>query len=179
MSISERVRIKGVWEAVALLLLCICCPDLHAQRTMDGQQSISLYVISESADSLSRSVSVSYGSYLKTSMWEAGLSRQSSHGLCAWGCWRYRIVSTRNRTLSIYAGAGAAAGWSPADGQTDEQEETQNTGTYGYGIFASAQAELFLAGRVALIFTGTVPAGFNTPLQDIRPLASAGLRINL
>lgn len=188
--------IKPVLSGVTALILCAassCWMEVWAQRTMRGEYFLSAQALSGTVPPSVTGAEVSFGQYLLSSYWKAGVTASSFSGytlsrpeagyahLAAYGDWMERIAATRNRMLNIYAGGGVFLGYeaytpqtAPVVSETGEQKE----GAFLYGVHAGLEAEFFVMKRLALVISGKVPVNFTSPHGWLHGSAGAGLRYN-
>lgn len=168
--------------------LCLMPTVASAQRTTSGQGMLSF------EGQWPHGVSISYGQYLPSSMWEAGAYTQyrttpvnsdcmmEYMPAAVFGNWMYRLVGTRSRMFNLYAGAGAFLGWEffdPWKTLPDFLSEEIGSGVFIYGINAKLQAEIFFTRRTAFLISGSAPMNFTSPCSWIQPTAAFGIRIDL
>ena len=109
---------KYIW-IISLALLFFSLLPASAQRTISGQPSLGL---SARYNGSSVGAEAFYSQYTLSGFWEAGLSGDKymarlsiGHNLdymdiAAKGGYSFRLVGTRSRSLSLYAGGGAFIG---------------------------------------------------------------------
>lgn len=162
-----------------------------AQRTMSGQfmaEGLGLWCGTGAGGQ------VSFGQYLQSSMWRSQIcmrnystslstgDRMAYTDMVAQGRWDYRIISTRSRMLSLYAGAGLFLGYEAYDisGRLPDNVDTGlGQGSFLYGITAGLSTEVFFVRRVALVIGADIPINFSSPVEKFHWEVSAGIRINL
>lgn len=190
------LRSKTAKAGVTALLLCAAqafTMEVHAQRTMRGEDMIEARAVGGAADRFLSGGEISYGQYLLKSYWKAGISgiqypvksdgfsQDSSVHIVAQGQWMYRLAGTRNRQLNLYGGGGVFLGCEAMGRWADlfsEEFEEDNRYSFLYGIRADLEAEFFLTRRTALVLGGSVPVNFSSGNGNIRWNAGAGVRIN-
>ena len=175
----------------SVLLLALASQPAGAQRTMKGQ-----YFAEASAlwAGYRPGGQAMFGEYLQNSFWAAGISVRSFSkklstsdlmpylDICAEGEWRYRLLSTRSRMLSLYGGGGVMLGYEAYDpwGRLPETIDTGlGKGTFMYGISAGLQAEFFFTRSMALHVGARVPINFSSDVDWFHWELEAGLRLNL
>lgn len=190
--VSKKTAI--VAGVTALLLCAVSEEEALAQRTMRGESLVTASYQHLFQDAGVHGAEVSYGQYLSGSYWKAGV-RGSDYmytpetsqpfryqHLAAYGEWMYRLAATRGRTLNLYGGGGAFMGvetvdiWSPKRERAREGFEEE---AFLYGVSISAEAELFLSRRLALVLSGTLPLNFSSQFGWFHCQVGAGLRVNL
>lgn len=180
---------KRLSKKVFCVCLCLVSISAFAQRTTGGQGMISI------EGGYPHAACFSFGSYLPSSMWEAGAALQWRKAILdngdsqpylpsyAFGNWMYRLAGTRSRAFNIYAGAGVFLGWEFLSGvktlPVSETGDDSASGTFLYGINAKVQAEIFLAKSFAVILSGNAPVNFSSKYNWIQPCGCFGFRINL
>lgn len=175
-------------KLIVLFILCASPLMARAQRTTSGGGMIGLEGFYPLGAGLS------YGQYLPSSFWEAGVNallrdcalndgqNMQYMPLCAFGNWLYRIAGTRSRSINLYAGAGAFLGWEfcdPCRTLPDFISDTNPDGTFLYGISAKIQLQAFLSRSFSVLLSGVAPINFTSPYNRIQPCASLGLRLDL
>lgn len=191
-------RKKGLKSIASLALLCfvaLCRPHAaDAQRTMKDQDLICVKGYSALTGIRDAGGELCWGRYLLSAYWrvtaEGGVFHRdikTSHRLktCSVtldGAYMHRLVSTRSRSVSLYAGGGAFIGYEFYD-PTKHLPEFIDTklpsGTFLYGIFPEVEGEFFFCRKVAFVVYAKIPVNFSSPLGKVRFRAGAGLRINL
>lgn len=181
-------KLKLVNRLIWFVLLCAMPISARAQRTTCGGGMVSLEGFYPLGAGLS------YGQYLPSSFWEAGLSalwrnydinseyKMQYMPLCVYGNWLYRIAATRSRSFNLYAGTGVFLGWEFYDPRKTLPAFISGTisdGTFLYGINAKLQMEIFLSRRFAVLLSGIAPINFSSPCAWIQPCVSFGLRLDL
>jgi len=176
---------------IAFVVILAALPA-HAQRTMVGQSFIDLGV------RYPVGAKVSFGQYLIPAYWMAGveLMRQRSFlrvdgdvsytPLDVWqakaqGDFMYRLVSTRGRTLSLYAGAGLWVGAEKVDPlealPPDVILDLNKDYVFVFGGTPRIEAEIFMGNHVALVIGGQLPLAVFSQIRILSMQATAGLRI--
>lgn len=187
----QKYMKRAFVAASVAVLLSLSCGPVHAQRTMKGQY------LSEASALWGGSVpggQVFFGQYLQNSLWKAGITFRSYSktlstsdllqyaDICAEGEWRYRLLSTRSRMLSLYGGGGVQLGYEMYDPWRtlpDVIDTGLGKGSFMYGISAGVDAELFFTRRLALVAGARVPLNFSSKVDWFHWEISAGLRFNL
>ena len=184
----------AVFGLASLLMLIASGKEARAQRTMKGEDLISVGVHYPFSNPYWMGVDFSYGQYLLGSYWKAGasmteytypLSEDIPMGylhIAAFGDWMYRIVGTRNRLFSLYGGPGLFLGYEMPDAWgliPDSYKEDYSKGYFLYGIRLSLEMEVFLSKRFALTLGGSLPVNFSSPFGKFHYQAGVGLRLNL
>lgn len=177
-----------------LLMLAASGKEARAQRTMRGENLISVGVHYPFSEPYWMGVDFSYGQYLLGSYWKAGVSLteytfplaedvpMGYEHATAYGEWMYRLAGTRNRLLNLYAGPGLFLGYEMADFWgllPDTLTEACPKGSFIYGIRLSVEAEVFLSRRVAVTLGASLPASITSTFGHLHCQAGAGIRLNL
>lgn len=193
MKLSTR---KTTLVGVTALLLCVAPGvEASAQRTMRGENLISIEGSYPFSQPDGWGADISYGRYLLSSYWDAGVSltnyaAEFTDGqslpylhVCARGDWMYRLAGTRNRVFNLYGGAGAFLGYEAVDpkGIVPEQYKEENfvSGRFLYGVQVSLEVEIFFSRRVALVLGARTPMNFSSPYGWFHYQVRGGLRINI
>lgn len=179
-----------------ILIFTLSSLVLSAQRTMKGQFELSAegyYTFS------SGGCDISFGQYLINSYWDCGIStsnrkklvndgyedyRMDFSHLVAYGDFMYRLVGTRNRSVSLYGGGGVFLGYEAYDtfGKLPDtvnlEDVGMDKGSFLYGIHAKLEMEAFIAPRVALLVFGRIPWNFSSPCRKFCYEIGGGLRYN-
>lgn len=188
-----RQGFTKVIVAVATALLW-CGSEASAQRTMSSQELLTAHYTYPFSGRGDFGLDVSFGKYLLASYWNAGIlgnlysqkvnnenSMQYAH-LAAYGEWLYRVIGTRSRSINLYVGGGAFLGYEAYD-PFKKLPSYINTGlgsgAFLYGIHAKAEAEFFIAKKLAVVLSGRFPINFSSPLSNLNVNLMAGLRLNI
>lgn len=186
---------KTTLVGVTVLLLCVV-PNLEAtaQRTMHGESLLSAEVHYPFSKPYWLGADLSYGQYLLTSYWKAGVSAtEYSHQIdektpmgylhvAAYGEWMYRLVGTRSRFFNMYGGGGAFLGYEGVDAfglLPSEVKSDFGSGYFLYGVSVSLELEVFFSRRVALVLGGRLPLNFSSQFGWFHSQVGAGLRVNI
>lgn len=185
---------NAVVIVTAITALLLCGEEASAQRTMSSQELLTAsytYPFSGHGDF---GLDASYGCYLLSSLWNAGIyavtlscsignARQMEYAhFCSYAEWLYRLSATRSRSINLYAGGGAFLGYEAYDpfGRLPSYIDTGlGSGAFLYGVHAKAEAEFFIAKKLAAVLSGWVPVNFSSPLSNLNAGVRAGLRLNL
>lgn len=175
-------------------ILALAAVEASAQRTMEGQYFISAGLSHDFTVPAAFGGSMSYGQYLHNSYWKISAEVQNrgtklttghdfeyTHVFLA-GDWMYRCVSTTDRSLSLYAGAGAFMGYEgydimhkiPANIST-----SLDSGMFLYGIRPSIEMEYFVSRSFALLIGGSLPMHLGSPTGWFKWSVGIGVRYNL
>lgn len=193
-----KITCNLCYHAVSLAIVFACfllsSHYAQAQRTMKGQNMLTVSVGTSILRVQDCGAEISFGQYLLGSYWFAEVGAMShrvatsGHNLMrfmdmlASGGYMHRLVSNRSRSLSLYAGGGAFLGYEIYD-PMDELPESISTGlpsgTFLYGISPRILAEVFITGKMALTASCSVPVNFTSPITKARPDLMLGLRLNL
>ena len=180
--------------ALALLCLYSSVCSAHAQRTMKGQGMITTGASSSITRMQDIGAELGYGQYLLRGYWysAAGVSthkiRTSGSYLMRFidfiggGGYMHRLVSTRSRSISLYAGGGAFLGYEIYDPLKELPSSISTglaAGSFLYGISARAEVEFFITGRFAIAASLSAPVNFSSPVSLFRPAILMSLRYNI
>jgi hypothetical protein len=166
----------------------------HAQRTMSGQNMITLYGFTPFTGSSDLGGELCWGRYQMNSYWKVKADAESSSHRLKTGhtmnactvtlgsSYMHRLACTRSRNVSLYAGGGVFIGYEIYD-PLKKLPKYINTGlpagNFLYGINANIEGEFFILKRLALVVYAELPVNFSSPLSKVRYRAGAGIRINL
>lgn len=199
MMVWRHITGRRAFLLAALLAALSFSVDAHAQRTMNGQ----FFMGAEGRWPLGADIGV--GQYLQWGYWHAGitadrLSRSLSAGqdgdrvsLEFWhpmaeGGLMARIVATRSRSLSLYAGGTGTLGVEfydpfrkvpsgvvvvlPSGGSPVSRK-------FIFGFCPRLEMEWYLGARTAIVIAARAPMAFGSQMRWISADASLGLRINM
>ena len=181
---------KYIW-IISLALLFFSLLPASAQRTISGQPSLGL---SARYNGSSVGAEAFYSQYTLSGFWEAGLSGDKymarlsiGHNLdymdiAAKGGYSFRLVGTRSRSLSLYAGGGAFIGveWlDPTNKIPAYIDLRMSKVQFLYGLYARAMLEVFLGTHVALTFSGSMPVNFSSKINMLHYGGEFGLKTML
>jgi len=177
---------------VALSLLLLTGGNVSAQRTMKGQMFLDL------AGHYPLAGSVNVGQYLMPGYWMAGLEalRMREYllmddivgtvSLDVWqtkakGGYMARLVSTRSRSISLYAGGVAWVGLESVDPFKKLPDTivipSLPKHKFVFGVTPEVEAEFFLGSHFALVVGGRLPLAFLSNIRMVTAQARAGIRI--
>ena len=182
--------------AVTVMINCLFIPvqEANAQRTMKGQSMITLAALSSMLRPLGMGAELGYGQYLLEGFWNvnaegvvqklvtSGESRMKYLDMSVSGGYMHRLIGTRSRNFSIYAGGEAFLGFEIYDPMNELPASIDTglpSGSFLYGITPQVVAEVFLTGKLALVAGCSVPVNFSSPITKVRPNIFMGLRINI
>lgn len=158
---------------------------------MNRQGSVSLEAVRNDSG---HSATLRYGRYDLRGIWLSGLRLADHYRDVTTGdslellqvdvtsSYLYRVLSTRSRILSVYAGGGMYMGYESCDPFAllpKDLDTGLGKGSFAYGIEASVQAELFITRRIALILGASVPIDILSNSGWLHHEYGAGIRINL
>ena len=181
--------------AVLTVALMACAPlSAMAQRTMKGQHAGG----AEATGCIPRlgdlGLCLNYSQYLLNAYWQVAAYTGNNHIMTSNGIpmefidctieggYMHRLVSTRSRSLSLYAGGGAFIGYEFYDPRKDlpaNIETNLPTGTFLYGLSPMIEAEFFIIKRLALTLGGCFHLTFSSPLVILRPELRLGVRFDI
>ena len=191
-------RKEGFWAIKAAIFLSTLMASsqlqAHAQRTMSGQNNISLCAYSPLSNIKDYGGEIHWGQYMLNSHWRIEASgcclrkaTQTGHiletcNITLGGSYMHRLAGTRSRSVSLYAGGGAFIGYEFFD-PSGRLPEYISTGLakhgFLYGIHATTEAEFFVCRNVALVLYASIPINFSSPLGMVRFKTGGGIRINI
>lgn len=199
MKLNEGLKAYGM-KAVLSLMTCILTTSVaHSQRTMNGQDNISVSVNTSFSGEVPIGADLWWGRYLLDANVKAGISYSpfshkisitttsesraiQNHTILLHGEYMHRIVSNRGRHIGLYAGGGIFLGCELYDPQKRfPQYIVTGLGDWGflYGIYPAAELELFVSRQTCIIVRCGLPVNFSSPLSKVRYNAGIGARFNL
>lgn len=200
---------KSISVALTVFLLFFMMSfHASAQRTSDRQFHVTASAGGSVAGALGAAADFSFGQYILSSRWDAGVSygcrngyADPYHTIIVQGTWLRRIYGTSNRAFSMYCGGGLRTGvdfglvpdsdktgsssGSPSvdDGGVswfpDSGKDKDPSASVLYGFHFVYDMEVFVSDRVALIGDFRVPLNFNSLGPICCPEVLIGLRFNL
>lgn len=191
---SVNIRHKAVIVMLIIACLMMCSQSLSAQRTANRQSMVSVSAVSSLLRPQEVGAVVSYGQYLLEGYWTAS-AKGGMHTLVTssdirmrylevtfCGGYMHRLVSTRSRNISLYAGGEAFLGFESYDPMSELPSNIDTglpSGSFLYGIAPQVVAEIFLTGKLALVAGCSSPVNFSSPITMVRPNLILGLRMNI
>ena len=191
---SVNIRHKAVIVMLIIACLMMCSQSLSAQRTANRQSMVSVSAVSSLLRPQEVGAVVSYGQYLLEGYWTAS-AKGGMHTLVIssdirmrylevtfCGGYMHRLVSTRSRNISLYAGGEAFLGFESYDPMSELPSNIDTglpSGSFLYGIAPQVVAEIFLTGKLALVAGCSSPVNFSSPITMVRPNLIVGLRMNI
>ena len=179
---------------VVVACLMMCSQSLSAQRTANRQSMVSMSAVSSLLRPQEVGAEISYGQYLLEGYWTAG-AKGGMHTLVTSsdlrmrfldmtfsGGYMHRLVCTRSRSISLYAGGEAFLGFEIYDPMNELPSNIDTglpSGSFLYGIAPQVVAEFFLTGKLALVAGCSSPVNFSSPITMVRPNLILGLRMNI
>ena len=191
---SRKYGFRAATVAILMFTAATLGKPAYGQRTMNGQDMVTLYGFTPFTGSPDLGGELCWGRYRLNSYWKVKADLESSshslrtgHTMIAYdttigGSYLHRLACTRSRNLSLYAGGGAFIGYEFYDpkGRLPEYIDTGlPVGNFLYGVNAVTEAEFFFIRTVALVVYAELPVNFSSPLSKVRYRAGAGIRINL
>lgn len=176
------------------VLLLATASSAAAQRTMKGQHAVGAEVSADVPNLGDLGLCLNYSQYLLNSYWQVYASAGDNHiqtdrgplmeyvDCFIGGDFMYRLIATRSRSVSLYAGGGAFIGYEFYDPRKDLPANINTnlpTGSFLYGISPRIEAEFFFTRRLALILGGCFPVSFSSPLVKLRPNMRMGVRVDI
>lgn len=191
---SVNIRHKAVIVMLIIACLMMCSQSLSAQRTANRQSMVSVSAVSSLLRPQEVGAVVSYGQYLLEGYWTAS-AKGGMHTLVTssdirmrylevtfCGGYMHRLVCTRSRNISLYAGGEAFLGFESYDPMSELPSNIDTglpSGSFLYGIAPQVVAEIFLTGKLALVAGCSSPVNFSSPITMVRPNLMLGLRMNI
>ena len=191
---SVNIRHKAVIVMLIIACLMMCSQSLSAQRTANRQSMVSVSAVSSLLRPQVVGAEVSYGQYLLEGYWTAS-AKGGMHTLVTssdirmrylevtfCGGYMHRLVCTRSRNISLYAGGEAFLGFESYDPMSELPSNIDTglpSGSFLYGIAPQVVAEIFLTGKLALVAGCSSPVNFSSPITMVRPNLIVGLRMNI
>ncbi len=199
-----RLKSSFGFRLLAAVFVVVACQlEAGAQRTMRGQWyggAVATCTLSPKAGR-HPGFGIEAGRYTMTARWSASVRGIIPAGgdfgsLTASGVWMYRAAATQNRALSFYCGGGAFLGVDfddvngavkevLSDGGTDSsatwtqgEEGTARHSAFTYGLEPTAELEIFLTRKIALVAGASIPVRLLTKQETLSLRASAGIRFN-
>ena len=183
----------------ALMIFTLSTSTAHAQRTMNGQDNISVSVHCTYSGEVPIGADLCWGRYLLNSNVKAGLTYSpfshkiystrlsdsrtiQNHSLLAYGEYMHRIVADRGRHTCLYAGGGVFLGCEFYDPQKKLPDYiATGLGDWGflYGICPAVEFEVFVSKTICILIRGGIPINFSSPLSNIRFTTGIGARFNI
>lgn len=191
---NSNVCLRAVVVTVIMVCMHLSMPSAYAQRTMNGQSMITVSAVSSMLRPLDMGTEIGYGQYLLGSFWnvraEGVIRKVVTSGdtslkfidVIFSGGYMYRLVGTRSRNISLYAGGEAFLGFEIYDPMNELPASIDTglpSGSFLYGITPQFLAEFFLTGKLALVVGCSAPVNFSSPITKVRPNLSLGLRMNI
>lgn len=195
MAISDKSS-----RTIARTIVCVAfvaaasLGEASAQRTMRSQGHLSIESVSAVNYNTWPGGRISYGTYLLSSMWQAGLecdhfgaNLSSGHMLDyldvnLFAGWQKRLAATRSRNLCLYAGGGATLGYEFMDPWRTIPPHVDigvAKDTFIYGVYAKTEMEFFPVKKVALILSATASANIPSKIRWYHFTTSLGIRIDI
>lgn len=176
------------------VLLLATASSAAAQRTMKGQHAVGAEVSADVPNLGDLGLCLNYSQYLLNSYWQVYASAGDNHiqtdrgplmeyvDCFIGGDFMYRLIATRSRSVSLYAGGGAFIGYEFYDPRKDLPANINTnlpTGSFLYGISPRIEAEFFLTRQMAITLGTSAMVNFSSPLVKLRPQLRIGLRIDI
>ena len=191
---SVNIRHKAVIVMLIIACLMMCSQSLSAQRTANRQSMVSVSTVSSLLRPQEVEAEISYGQYLLEDYWTAS-AKGGMHTLVTssdirmrylevtfCGGYMHRLICTRSRNISLYAGGEAFLGFESYDPMSELPSNIDTglpSGSFLYGIAPQVVAEIFLTGKLALVAGCSSPVNFSSPITMVRPNLILGLRMNI
>ena len=179
---------------LAFVLSLVASTDAMAQRTMKGQHAIGIDVSGRIPNIADIGLCLNYSQYLLNAYWQVGAYAgnnqiKTDNGLnleyidsAICGGYMHRLIATKSRSVSLYAGGGAFIGYEFYDPRKDLPATIDTklpTGNFLYGISPSIEAAFFLTRQLALTVSSVAMINFSSPLVKLRPQIRMGLKIDI
>lgn len=176
-----------------LIIVFLFCSSVvvYGQRTMPGQFFFGVNCSYTFTEGMSYGAELQVGQYMKKSYWD--LAVVASNRTCATslgqrmdlshlyvrGGAKYRLFSTSGRSFCFYAGGGAFVGMEfydmflrlPSNYVTGLSEYA-----FLYGLYAGLDMEMYIARKIALVLSGSMPVNFSSPGAKFNFEAGVGVR---
>ena len=191
-------RRNGFWAITAIVFMSVLTiagqGKAQAQRTMNRQGYLTISGYSALSGGCNCGGEIQWGKYMLSSLWrieasagELSKGLKTSHilktcNVTLGGSYMHRLVSSRSRSVSLYAGGGVFIGYEFYDpsGTLPEYINTGlPSGSFLYGIHGGIEGEFFFTRQTALVIYSNIPVNFSSPIQKVRYKLGAGVRINL
>ena len=199
MNHNGGLKAYGSKAVLALAVLFLSASAASAQRTIDGQDNISVSMHYTFSGKVPIGADLWWGRYLLSGNAKAGVSYSpfshkisttthsesrtiQNHTILAHGEYMFRVVSNRGRHIGLYAGGGVFLGCELYDPQKRLPEYiVTGLGDCGflYGINPAVEMELFFSRQTCIIIRGSLPINFSSPLGKVRYDIGIGARLNL
>lgn len=165
-----------------------------AQRTAKGRNFISVSAAHNFTASNAIGGDILFGGYGELSYWDCGVHGGVVGGslstgedisfaqVYAQGGLQARLLHSRSRAVSLYAGGGAFLGYEFFDIGGDVPESVESglpDNSFLYGIYPKVDLEVFLSKSVALVLYGKFPINFGSNVCDVLCEAGVGFRFSL
>lgn len=185
---------RAIIVLVIIACLLACSQSLSAQRTANGQSMVSISAAPSMLRPQEVGAMLSYGQYLLEGYWTAGAqvgmhtliissgTRMKYLDMIFGGGYMHRLVGTRSRRISLYAGGEAFLGFETYDPMSELPSNIDTglpSGSFLYGIAPQVVAEIFITGKLALVAGCSSPVNFSSPITMVRPNLIVGLRMNI
>ena len=178
-------------KRICLLFVFLCfAVTLFAQRTYEGQYELSAYgfVLADQGAALQ------FGRYTHNGYWDFvaqahfydeygdGASSLDNSNVGDWfvgGGYMFRLLGTRERALSLYAGIDGFAGYEKIqrwyeDGMVGSPEE--NASGLAFGVSPKVELEVYPFKKLAFLVSGGAPMNFLSEKQMFRVSFGVGAR---
>lgn len=181
---------------IALILTLFMCTifSADAQRTMKGQHAIGVEAAGYIPNLGNLGVNLNYSQYLLSAYWMidafVGSNQINVTGgipmnfieYALGGGYMYRLLATRSRSISLYAGGGAFIGYELYDPMKKLPASIDTelpTGNFLYGVSPRIEAEFFVIRQLAITVGTVAMVNFSSPLVMFRPQLRLGLRYDI
>ena len=180
---------RKIW--LIAIIITLHFPTASAQRTMSRQSSLGA---SARYNGTSVGAEAFYAQYTLGGFWETGLEGQDFNcplstgqtlryiDAYARGGYQFRLVSSRSRSIGLYAGGGVFAGVEC----TDPFNTIPSYISLGvprwqflYGVYGKLLTEVFIGRKVALTVDASVPVNFSSKLSALHWSAGLGIKVLL
>ncbi len=178
-----------------IVLVAFCAfSSLEARRTARGQYFVDGKVFT-SFNGMGGGVVM--GRYTRLGYWYGGLDYFSGNAVAndeigrrlnlvyvdasADGGYLFRLLSTRTRSVSVYAGGGGFLGCEFPDPWKQMPSDVVMVlgNTFLCGLYPQVNVECFISGPVALFMDVRMPVNFTSQISRVRVEMSIGVRVNL
>ena len=161
---------------------------------MKGQHAVGMEISVGIPNITDIGICLNYSQYLLNAYWQVGvyggnnmIMTDNGHNLkyldtTINGVYMHRLVATKSRSISLYAGGGAFIGYEFYDPRKDLPANINTnlpTGSFLYGISPRIEAEFFFTRHLALTLGGCFPVSFSSPLVKLRSHLRMGVRVDI
>ena len=191
---KQHKRTTVLIVVLTFVLMSCATFSASAQRTMKGQHAVGMEISECIPNITDIGICLNYSQYLLNAYWQVGvyggnnmIMTDNGHNLkyldtTINGAYMHRLVATKSRSISLYAGGGAFIGYEFYDPRKELPANIDTklpTGNFLYGIFPSIEAAFFLTRQLALTVSSVAMINFSSPLVKLRPQIRMGLKVDI